>query len=144
MSIDFRSPERIAGQIEDRVIDDRIEAGPRSSDAGTVANGPVIGSTDVDTASHLDNRIEKIQSSVVAERVVISELHERISDSELKHDLRRAMYCLDNIEDVFLSSARQDKRTPGALARWLSYAEFQLKMSAGRRAEVQGIVSKRA
>jgi hypothetical protein len=135
MSIDFRSPDR---------IDDQIEESPSPSDAGVVATGPEHGSTDLDAASYLGSRIEKIQSGVLAERVVISELHAQISDSELKHDLRRAIYCLDNIEDVFLRSARQDKRTPGALARWLSYAEFQLKMSAGRRAEVQGIVAKRA
>jgi hypothetical protein len=139
MSINFRSPNQIDDQIEEK-----IEESPSPNDAGMIADGPEHRSTAVDTASHLDSRIEEIQSSVLAERVVISELHEQISDSELRHDLRRAMYCLENIEDVFLSSAMRDKRTPGALARWLSYAEFQLKMSAGRRAEVQGIVARGA
>jgi hypothetical protein len=112
------------------------------NDAVIVADRQENGNA-LNTPGCLNSRIEMIQSGVLAERVVISELDGQISDSELKHDLRRATYCLDNIEDVFLSSARQDQRTPDALARWLSYAEFQLKMSAGRRAEVQGIVAKR-
>jgi hypothetical protein len=135
MSVNLRSN----GQLQSN---DQAENSPSLNDAVVVADRPENEQT-LNTPGCLNSRIEMIQSGVLAERVVISELDGQISDSELKHDLRRATYCLDNIEDVFLSSARQDQRTPDALARWLSYAEFQLKMSAGRRAEVQGIVAKR-
>jgi hypothetical protein len=135
MSVNFQSD----GQLHSS---HQAEDNPGVNDAVVVADRPDNQNT-LDTPGCLNSRIEMIQSNVLAERVVISELDGQISDSELKHNLRRATYCLDNIEDVFLSSARQDQRTPDALARWLSYAEFQLKMSAGRRAEVQGIVAKR-
>jgi hypothetical protein len=45
------------------------------------------------------------------------------------------------VQNVFLRSAMQERRTPEALSRWLSYAEFALQLAIERRREIQEIIS---
>jgi hypothetical protein len=88
----------------------------------------------------MDN-IHAIRSQVDAERVALSALEVQISDLDLKQRLQQASFWLDDVQNVFLRSAMQERRTPEALSRWLSYAEFALQLAIERRREIQEIIS---
>lgn len=56
--------------------------------------------------------IQEIQQKVDAARVDVSALDAQLSDAGLKQRLKQASFWLDDVENVFLRSARQEKRTP--------------------------------
>jgi hypothetical protein len=89
-----------------------------------------------------DDHIQQIQSRVEAERAHLSVLDAQIKDANLRRNLQEATPWLDDVENVFLRSARQQERTPEASARWLSYAEQPLGWAIARRKELQEIVAK--
>jgi hypothetical protein len=90
-----------------------------------------------------DQSIEQIQSKVDAQRAIVSALDAKITDSALKLHLQQAAHWLHDVENVFLRSAREEKRTPEALTRWLSYAaEAPLQWAMNRRKHVEDIVAK--
>ena len=81
--------------------------------------------------------IQEIQSKVDAERAQVAALDGQLSDSGLKKQLQQATSWLDDVENIFLLSARQEKRTPEALGRWLSYAVVPLDWAIQRRKQLQ-------
>jgi hypothetical protein len=89
----------------------------------------------------MDN-IQAIRSQVDAERAALSALEVQISDLDLKERLKQASLWLDDVQNIFMRSAMQERRTPEALSRWLSYAAFALQLAIERRREIQEIVSK--
>jgi hypothetical protein len=89
-----------------------------------------------------DERIQQIQSRVEAERAHLSALDAQIKDQYLRRNLEEATHWLDDVENVFLRSARQQERTPDAFTRWLSYAEQPLAWAIARRKELEEIVAK--
>jgi hypothetical protein len=88
------------------------------------------------------NDIETIQQKVESERALVTALDAKLSDAGLKQQLRLASLWLDDVENVFLQSARHEQRTPDALTRWLSYAVFPLQMAQQKRKELEAIVAK--
>ena len=88
----------------------------------------------------MDN-IHAIRSQVDAERAALSALEVQISDLDLKERLKQASLWLDDVQNIFLRSAMQERRTLEALSRWLSYAEFPLQLAIERRREIQEIIS---
>jgi hypothetical protein len=88
------------------------------------------------------NDIEAIQQKVKSERALVTALDAKLSDAGLREQLRLASLWLDDVENVFLRSARHEQRTPDTLARWLSYAAFPLQMAQQKRKEIEAIVGK--
>jgi hypothetical protein len=88
------------------------------------------------------NDIEAIRQKVESERALVTALHASLSDAVLKEQLHLASLWLDDVENVFLRSARNEHRSPDALTRWLSYAAFPLQMAQQKRKEIEGIVGK--
>jgi hypothetical protein len=86
--------------------------------------------------------IQEIQQKVDATRVDVSALDAQLSDEGLKQRLKQASFWLDDVEKVFLRSARQEKRTPDELSRWLSYAAFVVEWAAQREKEIHEIIWK--
>jgi len=89
-----------------------------------------------------DDHIQQIQSRVEAERADRFVLDAQIKDATLRRNLQEATPWLDDEENVFLRSARQQERTPDTFARWLSYAEQHFGWAIARRQELQEIVAK--
>jgi hypothetical protein len=89
-----------------------------------------------------DEHVRQLQSRVDAERTHLSELGRHITDPDLMLSLQEAIYWLDDVENIFLLSVRQQQRTPDALARWFSYAEQPLVWAIARREELQEIVAR--
>jgi|SRR5580692_6237719 hypothetical protein len=88
------------------------------------------------------NDIEVIRQRVESDGVLVTALDTRLSDAGLKQQLRLASLWLDDVENVFLRSARTEQRSPDALARWLSYTAFPLQMAQQKRKEIEAIVEK--
>jgi hypothetical protein len=86
--------------------------------------------------------IQEIQQKVDAIRVDVSSLDAQLSDAGLKQHLKQASFWLDDVEKVFLRSARQEKRTPDELSRWLSYAAVAVEWAAQREKEIHEIIWK--
>jgi hypothetical protein len=89
-----------------------------------------------------DEHMQQIQSRVDVERAHLSVLDGQVKDPSLRHDLQEAVQWLDDVEDIFLHSARQEESRPDALARWFRYAEQALVWAIARREELQEIVAK--
>jgi hypothetical protein len=89
-----------------------------------------------------DEHMQEIQSRVDAEKARLSVLDGRIKDANLRRDLQEAVQWLDDVENIFLHSARQEASGPDALARWFKYAEQALVWAIARRQELDEIVAK--
>ena len=89
-----------------------------------------------------DDHFQQIQSRVDIERAHLSVLDSQIKDPNLRHDLQEAVQWLDDVENIFLHSARQEASRPDALARWFKYAEQALVWAIARRQELDEIVAK--
>jgi len=89
-----------------------------------------------------DDHFQQIQSRFDSERAHLSVLDGQIKDPNLSHDLQEAVQWLDDVENIFLHSARQEEARPDALARWFKYAEQALVWAIARREELQEIVAK--
>lgn len=85
--------------------------------------------------------IEDMETVVQQERAAVAALHAKVSDS-LKDYLQQATFWLDDVEGLFLGSARKERRTPDQLQRWLSYATAPLEWAIRRRKHVEEILAK--
>jgi hypothetical protein len=89
-----------------------------------------------------NERIQEIQCKVDSERAAVAALDARISDAGVKQRVRQASFWLDDVEHLFLQSARHETRTPEAFARWLSYAEIPLQWAMERRKQIEELIAK--
>jgi hypothetical protein len=89
-----------------------------------------------------DRLVQEIHARVETERTQLSALEGQIKDTHLRRILYEAVHWLDDVENIFLQSARHENRTPEELTRWLSYAEQPLGWAIARRKELQEIVAK--
>lgn len=88
-----------------------------------------------------DEHIQQIQSRVDIERAHLSVLDGQVKDASLRYDLQEAVQWLNDVENIFLPSARQEASRPDALARWFKYAEQALVWAIARRQELDEIVA---
>ena len=89
-----------------------------------------------------DERMQQIQSRVDAERAHLSALDTQLKNPNLRLSLQEAVHWLNDVETIFLRSARKGQRTADALARWFSYTEQPLAWAIARRQELQEIVAR--
>lgn len=89
-----------------------------------------------------ENRIREIRSCTKAERDLVSEIDSQISSSYLKGELKLARHWLDDVDNFFLGSTLQERRTVAELSRWLVEAERVLQWAVEKRKNVQDIISK--
>lgn len=91
--------------------------------------------------SETDSRIQEIQSKAREERAAVSKLDDQVGDTYLKQLLRRSSHLVDDVENIFLRSARQEPRTPEALSSWLAHAEAVLHLAEQQRKLVESVVA---
>jgi hypothetical protein len=90
-----------------------------------------------------NQRIQKIRSSILEEKRLISNLTQMIIDAHLKDILTLASNWLGDVETHFLNSKiLQEPRTEAALALWLGQAERLLQNAMQQRQFVEDIVQK--
>lgn len=86
--------------------------------------------------------IQQMQTTVDAERAALAALDSRLTDSGLKKELQQVRFWLDDVEQYFLRSARQETRTPEQLERWLSYAAGPLDLAVKGRNQLEASIAK--
>lgn len=93
-----------------------------------------------------NDRIQRIQSKVLAGKASISDLNTQITDNYVKQLLQQASNWFDDVEVHFLGNLRHERIPPRTLAeesRWLDEAEFFLeRVAVSQLRAVQDMVAK--
>jgi len=85
--------------------------------------------------------IEQKQVLLRAERKLVADLESRLKNDSMKQLLKRAANSLDDIEQIFLRSAEQERRTSDALRKWLGFTDVIFHIAAQQRRVVEDAVS---
>jgi hypothetical protein len=91
--------------------------------------------------SDRDNLIQQVRDRLRAERELVSELNAKIKHDSIKTLLKRASDSLDDVENFFLRSAEQERRTPDALRKWLSNTDLIFGIAAQHRTVVENALA---
>ena len=84
-----------------------------------------------------DNLIKKVRDRLRTERELVSELNAKVKHDSIRTLLKRASNSLDDVENIFLRSAEQERRTPDALRKWLSTTDLIFAIAAQHRKVVE-------
>jgi hypothetical protein len=84
-----------------------------------------------------DNLIQQVRERLRIERELVSELNANLKHDSIRTLLKRASNSLDDVENIFLRSAEEERRTPDALRRWLSTTDLIFGIAAQHRKVVE-------
>jgi hypothetical protein len=84
-----------------------------------------------------DKLIQQIRDRLRTERKLVSELDAKIKHDSIRPLLKRASDSLDDVENIFLRSAEQERRTAEALRKWLSNTDLIFHIAAQHRKVVE-------
>jgi uncharacterized protein YeeX (DUF496 family) len=88
-----------------------------------------------------DKLIRQVRTRLHAERKLVSDLDPKIKHDSIRQLLRRASSSLDDVDNIFLRSAEQERRTPDALRRWLGNTYLIFHIAAQQRRVVKGALA---
>jgi hypothetical protein len=80
-----------------------------------------------------NDRIQRIQSKILAGKASISDLKSQITDNNVKRLLQQASNWFDDVAVLFLRELQHERIPPRTLAeesKWLDHAEFFLERVA--------------
>lgn len=76
---------------------------------------------------HDQKRIDRIQAAVNFHRDALTDLMGQMKDNGAREQIRLRLHWVNDIESVFLRSARTERRDlPGRLSKWLDSTEMIL------------------
>jgi|SRR5215471_8738490 len=85
----------------------------------------------------IESEIQQVRARLTAERQLVSALEAKLKHDSIKQLLKRASNSLDDIENFFLRSAEQERRSPEALRKWLSNTDLVFHIAAQQRKVVE-------